>query len=127
MKMCTICGVVESEGKSGKCIECRRAYNREYYQRNKAGVWKSREKYRGGVRQRLRDIKDSTPCADCNIQYPYYVMDFDHRENKSFNISVGANLYGLEKILAEVAKCDVVCANCHRERTQKQNSFNLRP
>jgi hypothetical protein len=46
-------------------------------------------------------------------------MDFDHRpdEAKLFTISHGKGQYGEEKILAEIAKCDVVCANCHRLRT----------
>lgn len=48
-------------------------------------------------------------------------MDFDHRDpaTKSFNLMTGrAMLMSTAKVLAEVAKCDVVCANCHRLRTQ---------
>lgn len=63
----------------------------------------------------------SRPCADCGIQYPYYVMDFDHREGvlKEFSLH---SVHGVTKraILTEIAKCDVVCANCHRERTHRR-------
>ena len=58
------------------------------------------------------------PCMDCGIFYPYYVMDFDHRNpsEKSNNLArMGASPF--EEIIAEIAKCDLVCANCHRERT----------
>jgi len=55
---------------------------------------------------------------DCGISYPYYVMDLDHRDPKSKHKSVSAMLrYPIEKVVEEVAKCDVVCSNCHRERT----------
>lgn len=70
-------------------------------------------------RQLIRDAKDR-PCSDCGIQYPYYVMQFDHvRGVKSFNVSVGWN-NSYERIEAEIAKCDVVCANCHAERTYQR-------
>jgi hypothetical protein len=52
------------------------------------------------------------------------VMDFDHREGeeKCFNLSIAAGQTRLSwaKMLAEIAKCDVVCANCHRERTHQR-------
>lgn len=70
-------------------------------------------------RELVRAYK-STPCADCKIQYPYYVMDFDHiRGEKKFNL---ARYYKhtVERLLEEISKCDVVCANCHRIRTYKR-------
>ena len=75
-------------------------------------------KYRAFVRS-LKDI----PCADCKIKYGTWVMDFDHRDatQKKGNISQLVRARPRkETILAEVAKCDVVCANCHRERTHKR-------
>jgi len=63
----------------------------------------------------------NAPCADCNVQYSAYVMDFDHRdpEDKLFNISKphSQNKEAIAGILLEINKCDVVCANCHRIRT----------
>ena len=65
------------------------------------------------------DAAKDVPCADCKKRYPPYVMDFDHRDpaQKSFPVSHGMRGKPLDQILAEIAKCDVVCANCHRERT----------
>lgn len=65
----------------------------------------------------IREAKNK-PCMDCGINYPSYVMDFDHRpgEIKIKNLS-RMNGYGLDKIKEEIEKCDLVCANCHRERT----------
>jgi hypothetical protein len=61
----------------------------------------------------------SRPCHDCGIQYPYYIMQFDHvRGQKMFNLSKCASSpHSKKKVEAEIAKCEVVCANCHASRT----------
>lgn len=62
----------------------------------------------------------SRPCSDCGVQYSTWVMQFDHRDPalKLFDLSDFGSI-GMEKIMAEIAKCDAVCANCHAERTHK--------
>lgn len=64
------------------------------------------------------NIKD-VPCADCGLRYPPYIMQFDHvRGEKEFNIGRGTSSgVSQERLDAEIAKCDIVCANCHAERT----------
>lgn len=64
------------------------------------------------------------PCADCGIQYNPWCMDFDHRpgEIKTAEVSFlrrGTNC-SIDKIMSEIAKCDVVCSNCHRERSYRR-------
>jgi hypothetical protein len=78
-------------------------------------------------RERLRLIviaaKDC-PCQDCGRSYPHYVMDFDHvRGEKLLNIGQASqkNL-APKRIIDEIAKCDVVCSNCHRERTHQRST-----
>ena len=67
----------------------------------------------------IREQKNK-PCTDCGNNYPFYVMQFDHvRGKKLFTIASG-RLYGLEKIKEEIAKCEVVCANCHMVRTHSR-------
>jgi len=80
------------------------------------------ENFRIANRAILRAAKDR-PCADCQVSYPYYVMQFDHRDaaEKSFNVGNFGPTCSREKLLAEIAKCDVVCANCHAERTYKRS------
>lgn len=73
--------------------------------------------------------KKDVPCADCGIKYPHYVMDFDHvRGEKEFPLCEAANKApSMARINAEIAKCDVVCSNCHRERTfQRKHSGFLK-
>lgn len=76
-----------------------------------------RSVYKERVKLFLMALKDK-PCMDCNQKYPYYVMDFDHKDAaiKKFNISQ-MRFNSREKIIEEISKCDLVCSNCHRERT----------
>jgi hypothetical protein len=99
-----------------------RPYNVAYYWRNR-----SREIERVLRRQRatlawLRDLR-RVPCMDCGGVFPPHVMDFDHRDprQKSFSLAAENVLLKNRALLElEVAKCDVVCANCHRIRTAAQ-------
>jgi len=45
------------------------------------------------------------------------VLEFDHRRDKLFSIGMELSRRRWQSILAEIEKCDVVCANCHRRRT----------
>jgi hypothetical protein len=69
----------------------------------------------------------SVPCADCGRRYGYWVMQFDHvRGIKRFELA-GKSLgsWGMKSILNEMAKCDVVCSNCHADRTYKRSMGGL--
>jgi len=74
-------------------------------------------------REVIREAKNC-PCAECGVCYPYYVMDFDHaRGEKVINVGLMVGWgYTVAEILSEIAKCDVVCANCHRKRTYERKS-----
>jgi hypothetical protein len=62
------------------------------------------------------------PCADCGVKYSPWVMDFDHvRGVKIQNVAYLAMTKNRDAVLEEIAKCDVVCSNCHRERTYIRN------
>src|SRR5213592_3239392 len=53
------------------------------------------------------------PCVDCGEDDPI-VLEFDHLRDKKFAISAGLQSRPWQDVLDEIAKCDVVCANCHR-------------
>ena len=75
-------------------------------------------KQKAYLAQYLRDLKTKTPCVDCGINYPYYVMDFDHvRGQKHANVMELVSKLSKKKIDEEIAKCEIVCSNCHRIRT----------
>src|SRR5258706_11481985 len=75
-------------------------------------------KYTKACIQRRRDwiyeIKN-VPCLKCGGVFPPYVMQFHHRDPsvKSFGIGVASYRRGRKDVETEIAKCDIVCANCH--------------
>jgi len=88
------------------------ATNSFYYKERSASLKKD-------LREKITSIKEGSPCFDCGISYPYYVMQFDHTsDDKEFNIGSAVILgIGEQRLLEEIAKCDLVCANCHCQRT----------
>ncbi len=79
--------------------------------------------YRETQSKLLADLRMG-PCLDCGGTFPFFVMQFDHRDprEKSYVVSKMVGRTGRDRILAEVAKCDVVCANCHRKRTYERRA-----
>lgn len=98
------------------CRECTRKRNEDYLRDRRALV---------------DDIKTSTGCADCGLVLPDHpeIYDFDHRpgEPKVASVAKLMTKGTVEQILEEIAKCDVVCANCHRIRTRERpsNAFGV--
>ena len=93
--------------------------HRAYYERNKDRYLERQRRKRLAIRQLLEELK-SKPCMDCGMKYPTYVMEFDHRDASTKSFSVGRaddQTSSIRRLLLEIAKCDLVCANCHRERT----------
>jgi hypothetical protein len=103
--------------------EKQRAAQAAWYQKNKEGLLpKQRERRRKDRAERfayVAAIKESTPCVDCGLEWPSYVMDFDHRgSDKIAAVSVLCHkAVPYARIDAEIAKCELVCSNCHRIRT----------
>lgn len=102
--------------------EYSKEYKKERYQKDPE--FRERERRRtaaNAVATRAIIIEaKNVPCMDCGIQYPYYVMQFDHvRGEKLFNIA-NVRTMSKKKLLDEIAKCEIVCANCHAERTYQR-------
>lgn len=73
----------------------------------------------------IRALK-SGPCVDCGTSFPPEAMDFDHRDRalKVYNISRAVHTgWSRARVLTEIAKCDLRCANCHRIKTRRDNEM----
>lgn len=141
---CTTClGPVNKKSKSGLCYQCwlnKKRLDSPYIQgikeRPKGGSqWKNpygqthyeinKKEYINKAKVRSKEIKDfiyqsklNKPCLDCGVIYPPCVMEYDHLDNKLFNVSEGVrNGYSLIKIQDEIKKCELVCSNCHKLRS----------
>ena len=77
---------------------------------------------RARVRLRVIEYLETHSCVDCG-EDDYVVLEFDHREDSVKHTEVATMVgdgVGWAKVEAEIAKCDVRCANCHRRRTAEQ-------
>ena len=105
---------------SYKDIVKRRECHKRYYLRNRRLYRQKNIKRKAELIKFVIALKQK-PCIDCGVQYLPCVMDFDHRDRKTkiagINQMINLHSYSKDKILAEINKCDLVCANCHRIRT----------
>jgi len=120
----------KKDGLQARCRECQKSYFKQYYdQSNTVKVTvKNRVKQRRlSNKKALMEHLSDKSCMDCSVDN-ILVLEFDHLRDKRKSISAlvheGASW---QTILDEIAKCDIVCANCHRIRTyERSNSFRNR-
>lgn len=105
------------------CRPCRSVYGKQHYSAN-------RQRYidqARAIKQKLRlertayliQYFKAHPCTDCGEEDPV-VLEFDHLRDKAFDIGAGLTSTSWQKLLDEIEKCEVVCANCHRRRTARR-------
>jgi ferredoxin len=108
------------------CRPCRADYKQEHYRAHKQryvanAAKRRRTEMEARIGFLLRFFSEN-PCVDCGEQDPV-VLEFDHLGHKEFNVAKGIRDRNWESVLAEISKCEVVCANCHRRRTARRGGF----
>ena len=138
--ICTKCGqsknetefywIKQRQKRDTQCKTCKRVAKREYYHKNKEEYkrrnreWRrknpdaaSRNQKRTAERNRTLFFKwlADKSCIVCGESDPV-VLDLHHRNPTNKLGSIGSLIGGssANKLFAEIAKCDVLCANCHR-------------
>jgi hypothetical protein len=111
--VCANCHRVRTAHRASRRVDPADAGSSQYLER-KRQYWRAQARL-------LSELK-SAPCTDCARTFAPCAMDFDHREpeTKRFTVSRMIGRVGTKTIVAEIAKCDIVCANCHRERTYRR-------
>jgi 5-methylcytosine-specific restriction endonuclease McrA len=101
----------------GACKGCRAAYMRERGELHIQQMRAARERRRAEARRYVLGLLATASCADCGLT-DSLVLEFDHVGDKTADISLLVHEgYALRRVEAEVACCEIVCANCHRRRT----------
>jgi len=106
---------VIATAKGGWCKSCTREYYRDLRQQNPHMYADVQRKQRAKKRDFVRSFKKE--CAECGENHPA-VLDLHHTDPsvKEFNLSwAAANNRATDRLAAEIAKCVVLCANCHRK------------
>lgn len=132
MKRCPCCGLLKAptsfskagsryDGLQSECKECKKARDRRYYKTSAARRLDTRKR-RDLVWNRNRKIVAkhllSHPCRDCG-ETDIRVLEFDHLRNKVASISKLIKSATAIKLLTEMSKCVVRCANCHKRKTYR--------
>ena len=102
----------------------------ESYEKQCECMYQGSKKHRRARLDALDAYKLDKGCADCGYKEHAAALDFDHRPGtkKSFTIGHASSKKELwDKVWDEVAKCDVVCANCHRVRTYVKRAGSHNP
>ena len=131
-KTCTKCSVKQDLDKfsfrglgdvrHAWCKLCIKSYDHKRYIKNRVARLNSNKERRVLLRTRLIQYMNDKFCITCG-EDDFVVLEFDHRDRKTKKFDIGIAVgheYAWERILDEIKKCDVRCANCHRRRTAIQ-------
>jgi 5-methylcytosine-specific restriction endonuclease McrA len=144
MRICTVCGSAKTEQEffyRNKLTEKLHAQCKQCYVLQRRKTWRAHyhkygSNYRERAVERSRKIKNSLrqqmltylsdkACVRCGIS-DIRVLEFDHINpaTKSFSIARGiTSTLGWDKILDEIAKCQILCANCHKIKTASEANW----
>lgn len=142
MKKCSCCQKIKPDDsfnfknrakfkRNSFCADCHKAYCKTHYAKNKkyykqkARKWDTTHIKKN--RKKLIEHLHIHFCVDCGERDPV-VLEFDHvRGKKTKDISsLISQPWPWSRVLVEIAKCEVRCANCHRRRTAKQCGWFLK-
>jgi len=94
-----------------------RRYRRVWYERDKERAKASVRRRRGATREWLKTLKAELRCSQCGESH-VACLDFHHRDRAEKEVSVALVIHqgwSRKRILEEIAKCDVLCSNCHQK------------
>lgn len=95
-------------------------------QRNSPSKKVTSQRYQQSRRELINQIKLQRGCSVCGYAAHPAALDFNHTHgDKKFNVSQDPKV-ALEKLLAEIEKCDVLCANCHRVHTYENRHWHTK-
>lgn len=117
---------MKSGKKNTRCKACVNKYYREIYyadpERKKYILGRNRENSRIAKERAIQVVLKSFElgCTDCGNK-DVRVLEFDHLRDKEFNVGVLMNMNSHDRLIKEIEKCEVVCANCHKIRTYSRS------
>jgi len=125
MKLCRYCHKYYPESEFGVALTTKNKVYRRHKCKTCYHIAKRqlREKYR----QWITDYKKKQKCSKCGIA-DYRLLEFHHKHDTDKEFSVGevsTEGYGFDRIKKEIAKCIVICANCHRKLHYKEHGKNI--
>lgn len=115
----------DKDGLDRRCRSCAAAWYQANKEVHKKNVRRRNDRVRAERNGRLASYLREHPCVDCG-ETDLRVLEFDH-DDPSQKLTEVTKLVATSmpwwRVEAEIAKCTVRCANCHRRRTVEQGGF----
>ena len=93
-----------------------REYRRRYYHRNKESQKIKIISRKKSITEWAKNLKSKLKCEICGFNHPA-ALDFHHNNPKEKDMEISMamrNGWSKKRILSEIEKCKILCANCHR-------------
>lgn len=111
------------------CRDCNRKRSRQYYAANlikhRKAIRERNTRVNAEIQEKIVDYLQCHPCVDCG-EDDIVVLDFDHRNPSDKETDIARAMrcsWSWKRISAEITKCDIRCANCHRKRTAREGNY----
>lgn len=135
-KTCTKCAVVkdlslfawksmEHGTRQSYCLGCQKIASRAHYCANKSDYLDKNKRQKASLQEWYQSLKRGKPCVDCQGVFHIQAMEYDHLPEFKKEMCVSEMVRrscGKRRILDEIAKCELICANCHAARTASRSS-----
>jgi hypothetical protein len=103
---------------TAKSVAGQRSYAIHQAERREKGAAKRRTR-----KDFVNHIKLAEGCVDCGYDEFFGALHFDHINPETKNGMIGNMLYGpYRRLMDEIKKCEVRCANCHAVKTWKESA-----
>lgn len=103
------------DGRCARCKTCTHLYHKEHRLKNpELHLAKRREVFKKN-RLWFDELRTTLKCSQCGFKHPG-ALQFHHRDPKQKVQNIAYMViqsWSRERVLEEIAKCDVLCANCH--------------
>ena len=107
----------------GRCIPCRRKFALDHYYANRSKYLKRNKTRRKALSKFVQQYKiEHSTCTDCKMDHPPWRLQFDHLPGtvKIADVSSSYVFSSIKHLQSEIAKCEIVCGNCHADRTHSR-------
>jgi hypothetical protein len=104
------------DGMQSICRDCQNAGDRAFHARTPRARYAQKQRRIQELRDWYQAYRATLCCASCPESDPV-CLDFHHRtDDKTTNVAnMVSSGWAKERIIEEIEKCAVLCANCHRK------------
>ena len=104
-------------GHQSYCKKCQKIYKDQHYKDNSQRYKDKTKQRKTDIREWVQNYKQGLKCEKCQ-EDRWYVLDFHHKDPETKELCISecvGNKWSIKRIQKEIAKCAVLCRNCHQE------------